>query len=56
MNDSERESVVQKCISEHYKKYHGNLPYDGMIKGYQLIIKQRNEIMDRIEYELPESK
>jgi len=55
MNESEREPIVQKCIDEHYKKYHGNLPYDGVIKGYRLITKQRNEIIDRVEYELPES-
>lgn len=56
MNEAERESIVQKCIDEHYKKYTGNLPYDGVIKGYRLTIKQRNEIVDRVEYGLPESK
>ncbi|WP_201555531.1 hypothetical protein [Psychrobacter sp. 72-O-c] len=55
MNESERESIVLKCIDEHYKKYHGNLPYDGVIKGYRLITKQRNEIINRVEYGLPAS-
>ena len=56
MDNVEREAIIQKCIDEHYKKYHGNLPYDGVIKGYRLTVKQRNEIVDRVEYGLPESK
>ncbi len=55
MNDAERESVVQQCIDEHYKMYNGNLPYDGVIQGYRLITKQRNEIINRVEYGLPAS-
>ncbi|AMN49383.1 hypothetical protein [Psychrobacter sp. P2G3] len=53
MNDSEREAIVQQCIEEHYQKYHGHLPYKGVIKSYQLIIKQRDEIIGRVEYGLP---
>ena len=56
MDNVERESIIQKCIAEHYKEYHGNLPYDGVIKGYRLIVEQRNEIVDRVEYGLPESQ
>lgn len=56
MDNVERESIIQKCIAEHYKEYHGNLPYDGVIKGYRLIIEQRNEIVGRVEYGLPESQ
>lgn len=52
-NDAERESIVQKRIHAHYKKYNGNLPYDGVIRGYRLIIKQRHEVVDRVWYELP---
>ncbi|ALF60701.1 hypothetical protein AOC03_01990 [Psychrobacter urativorans] len=50
----ERESIVQQCIHAHYKKYKGNLPYNGEINGYRLIVKQRHAVVDRIEYGLPE--
>lgn len=53
MNDTEREAIVQQCIEEHYQKCHGHLPYNGVIKSYQLIIKQRDEIIGRVEYGLP---
>ena len=53
MNELELKSIVLKCIDEHYKKYHGNLPYKGVIKGYRLITKQYNEIIDRVEYGVP---
>ncbi len=53
MNDSEREAIVQRCIEEHYQKYHDHLPYDGLIKSYHLIIKQHDKIIDRLKYELP---
>lgn len=53
INDSEREAIVQQCIEEHYQKYHGHLPYEGVIKGYRLILKQRNEIIAKVEYGLP---
>lgn len=56
MNDSERELVMHKCINAHYKKYDDNLPYDGIIKGYRLIVKQGHAVVDRTEYGLPESK
>ena len=54
MNESERDLIVQKCIHAHYKKYKGNLPYSGEINGYRLSVKQRNAIINRIEYGLPE--
>ncbi len=53
MNDTEREAIVQQCIEEHYKKYYGQLPYEGVIKSYQLIVKQQDEIIKRVEYRLP---
>ena len=60
MNNIERESLVQQCIEEHYKKYNGNLPYDGVIKGYRLIVVTKhceyNERIDRVEYKLPASR
>lgn len=55
MKDTEREAIVQQCIEEHYQKYHAHLPYNGVIKGYRLVIKQRNEIIDRVEYGMPKS-
>ena len=53
MNDSEREVIVQQCIEAHYQAYQGQLPYDGVIKGYHLVTKQLNEIVDRVDHELP---
>lgn len=47
------ELILQNCINEHYEKYHNHLPYDGVIKSYQLIVKQQDEIIDRVEYGLP---
>ena len=40
MSDAERELVIQNCMREHYKKHNGNLPYNGIINGYLLIIRQ----------------
>ena len=56
LNESERASVVKKSIYEHYQQYEGNLPYDGMIKGYQLITEQHNEVVNSVKYGLPKSK
>lgn len=53
MSGIERESIVQQSIDEHYKKYDGHLPYDGVIKGYWLITKLRNEVIERVAYGLP---
>ena len=50
-----RESVIQDSIYEHYQQYDGNLPYDGIIKGYRLTIEQDNHVLDRAEYGLPKS-
>lgn len=56
LNDSERHSVIHECITKHYEKYDGHLPYDGIIAGYCLITEQSNEVIDRMAYELPKSK
>lgn len=49
-----RNDIVQRCIDEHYAEYNGHLPYNGVIQGYQLIINQCHEIINRIEYDLPQ--
>ncbi|MGP5203411.1 hypothetical protein ACTXKB_11690 [Psychrobacter aquimaris] len=53
MNEAKRELVIQQCLATHYAEYNGHLPYNGVIKGYQFTIKQRNEMVDTIEYDLP---
>lgn len=52
MNEVKRKLVIQHCLSEHYAEYNGHLPYNGVIKGYRLTIKQRDEIIGRVEYGL----
>ena len=49
-----RNDIVQRCIYEHYAEYNGHLPYNGVINSYQFIIKQRHEMVDTIEYDLPQ--
>ncbi len=56
LDESERASIVKKSIYKHYRQHEGNLPYNGMVKGYQLITEQRNEVVDSVRYALPESK
>ncbi|MGP5545713.1 MULTISPECIES: hypothetical protein [Psychrobacter] len=53
MSEAKRELVIQQCLATHYAEYNGHLPYNGVIKGYQFTIKQRNEMVDTIEYDLP---
>lgn len=53
MNEAKRELVIQQYLAAHYAEYNGHLPYNGVIKGYQFTIKQRNEMVDTIEYDLP---
>jgi hypothetical protein len=55
LDKAERESLIQESICEHYQQYEGNLPYDGIIKGYRLTIEQNNHVIDRAEYGLPKS-
>lgn len=54
MNAAKRELVIQQCLAAHYAEYNGHLPYNGVINGYQLIIEQRHEMVDSIEYDLPQ--
>ena len=54
MSEAKCQSVIQQCLATHYAEYNGHLPYNGVINGYQFIIKQRNEMVDTIEYDLPQ--
>ena len=56
LNESERASIVKKSIAKHHQQYEGNLPYDGLIKSYQLITERHNEVIDSVKYGLPKSK
>lgn len=53
--DAERALIIQHYMNEHYKKFNGNLPYNGVIKGYWLIVEQRHEIISRVGYGLPKA-
>ena len=55
LSDEQREAVIKKIIREHYRQYEGNVPYEGVLKGYQLTIIQNNEMIDRVIYKLPSS-
>lgn len=53
MSDAERELVIQNCMREHYKRHNGNLPYNGIIKGYLLTIRQGDAVVDKATFNLP---
>ncbi|MEN6668790.1 hypothetical protein AAJP47_00265 [Psychrobacter sp. B38] len=55
LNDTERHLTAKESIGEHYQQYEGNLPFEGIIKGYRLIAEQKNETVERVEYGLPKS-
>ena len=55
LNEAARDVIVKDNICEHYRQYEGHLPYEGIIKGYRLIIEQNNKVVDRVEYGLPKS-
>ena len=55
LNEAERKAIIKENIHEHYRQYEGNVPYDGMIKGYHLTIERNNEVIDRVKYRLPKS-
>ncbi len=55
LSEAEREALIKKSIREHYRQYEGNVPYEGVLKGYQLTISQNNEIVDEVMYKLPSS-
>lgn len=55
MTEAERESVIQQSICQHYQRYEGNLPYEGVINGYQLIAERNDYIIEREAYGLPKS-
>ena len=55
LNEAERKAMIKKSIREHYRQYESNVPYEGVLKGYQLTIMQNNEMVDRVRYKLPSS-
>lgn len=55
MNKAKRTSIIKNAIYDHYQQYVSGLPYDGVIKGYQLIAEQNNEVIETIAYGLPKS-
>lgn len=55
LSEAEREALINKSIREHYRQYEGNVPYEGVLKGYKLTISQNNEMVDKVMYKLPSS-
>ena len=55
LDEAARKAVIKQGIREHYRQHDGQLPYDGIIKGYRLIVEQQDEVVDKIEYGLPKS-
>ena len=55
LSEAQREAVIKKGIREHYWQYKDNVPYEGVLKGYQLTISQNNEMVDKVRYKLPSS-
>ena len=55
MNKAKRTSIIKDAIYDHYQQYVSGLPYDGVIKSYQLIAEQNNEVIETIAYGLPKS-
>ena len=55
LSEAEREALIKKSIREHYRQYEGNVPYDGVLKGYKLTIMQNDEMVDKVRYKLPSS-
>jgi len=56
LDEAARKAVIKQGIREHYRQHDGQLPYDGIIKGYRLIVEQQDKEVERIAYDLPKSK
>ncbi len=55
LEEAERHLIVKESICEHYQRYEGGLPFDGMIKGYELMTEQNNKVINSLKYSLPKS-
>lgn len=56
LEEAARKSIIKERIRAHYQECGANVPYDGTIKGYRLIIELQDKEVDRVEYDLPKSK
>ena len=56
LDETARKSIIKERIRKHYQECGSNVPYDGAIKGYRLIIELQDKEVERIEYDLPKSK
>ena len=56
LDEAARKNIIKSSIRAHYQERGANVPYDGVIKGYRLIIELQDKEVDRIEYDLPKSK
>lgn len=56
LEEAARKSIIKERIRTHYQERGANVPYDGTIKGYRLIIELQDKEVERFEYDLPKSK
>ena len=56
LDEAARKNIIKNSIRAHYQERGANVPYDGAIKGYRLIIELQDKEVERIEYDLPKSK
>ena len=56
LDEMARKSIIKERIRTHYQERGSNVPYDGAIKGYCLIMELQDKEVERIEYDLPKSK
>ena len=56
LEEAARKNIIKSSIRAHYQERGANVPYDGVIKGYRLIIELQDKEVDRVEYDLPKSK
>ncbi|MGP5313108.1 hypothetical protein [Psychrobacter faecalis] len=56
LDDAARKGIIKERIRTHYQERRANVPYDGAIKGYCLIMELQDKEVERIEYDLPKSK
>ncbi|MGP5493768.1 hypothetical protein ACTXMK_04835 [Psychrobacter celer] len=55
LDERERKAAIKQSIREHYRQFDGHLPYNGVIQGYQLMVLQQDEVIEKVAYGLPTS-
>ena len=55
LDERERKAAIKQSIREHYQQFDGHLPYNGVIQGYELMVLQQDEVIEKVAYGLPTS-